>query len=162
MALKNNKTVIVRTFCISMFSQHAYCRLWHTFCSADLTARAPRQSLPPHYFLHSLPFLLGGLLGEGEASPLILHPPVDSPRVRTLSKMVKKLRQKLQHFTRANSLLLHLLVPQFGQLTCWLLGELQILLNSGWTGLVITLEPERVFRLSFSPLAVILEIEVLA
>ncbi len=44
----------------------------------------------------------------------------------------------------SNSLFLYLLVPQFGQTSCWLLGEVQIIVKSGWPVWSSPHEPERV------------------
>ncbi len=91
------KTAInkLKTGRVCLFFSFFQCRTWQNqqvFCSALTTAGAPWQSLTLRHFLHPLPFLIGGLLGEYEASQLILHSPADSPKLKMLSKMVMKQR----------------------------------------------------------------------
>jgi hypothetical protein len=86
-----------------------------------------------------LPLLLGGLLGKGEAVQLALHlQPTYQQWECCLRWWSNRGENCYERPACPNSLLLHLLVPLFGQPPCWLLGEHQILVKNGWTSLVFT------------------------
>ncbi len=89
-------------------------------------------SLPEHlgnlctmqFLAPPVQLLLGGLLGEGEASQLLLHP---SPTHQQWEHCLRWSRICGDHLTDSHLLLLHLLVRQIGHPSEKSLGALQVL-----------------------------------
>jgi hypothetical protein len=104
------------------------------------TLRAALSSLPEHLSEISshdivrapLQLLLGGLLGEGEAGQLALHPWLFHQQWDGCLRLSKNSSDYLyKRLACPDSLLLHLLVKQFDCPPSQLLWELQILVKSG-------------------------------
>ncbi len=71
----------------------------------------------------------------GWARPAPSSPYADSPTVRTLYKWSRnRSKSRYERLAHPNSLLLHLLVGQFGKPSGWLIRELQILVKSAVNG----------------------------
>ncbi len=80
-----------------------------------------------------LQLLLKGLLGEGEAGYLALHPQLTHKQWECCKRLSRSGSNHHHCFlTHTHCLLLHLLIKPFGHQLGWLLRELQILMKAAW------------------------------